>query len=87
MVFAPNMGGFETKDFNLKPVHVLRPATSTWPTKLRFQLQVVDGAVRGPAEKMKVAHMTTGIEEGNWKLVFENNRECYHCDSNHPDAS
>ena len=23
-------------------------------------------------EKMKVAHITTGIEEGNWKLVFEN---------------
>ena len=25
-----------------------------------------------------------GIEEGNWKLVMENNRECYHCGGSHP---
>ena len=24
------------------------------------------------------------VEEGNWKLVIENNRECYHCDG-HPE--
>ena len=27
------------------------------------------------------------IEEGNWKLTMENNRECYHCASNHPQLS
>lgn len=32
----------------------------------------------------KVAHETTIIENGNWKLVWENNRECYHCGGNHP---
>jgi len=32
----------------------------------------------------KVAHETTIIENGNWKLVWENNRECYHCGANHP---
>lgn len=32
----------------------------------------------------KVAHTSTIIEKGNWKLVWENNRECYHCSSNHP---
>ena len=32
----------------------------------------------------KVAHETSIIEEGNWKLVWENNRECYHCGGNHP---
>ncbi|MFV0301555.1 MAG: aromatic ring-hydroxylating oxygenase subunit alpha [Paracoccus sp. (in: a-proteobacteria)] len=32
----------------------------------------------------KVAHTTTTIEKGNWKLVWENNRECYHCSANHP---
>ena len=26
-------------------------------------------------------------EEGNWKLVWENNRECYHCASNHPELA
>ena len=33
----------------------------------------------------KVAHETTTIEKGNWKLVWENNRECYHCAANHPE--
>ena len=25
------------------------------------------------------------MEKGNWKLVWENNRECYHCAGNHPE--
>ena len=33
----------------------------------------------------KVAHETTIVERGNWKLVWENNRECYHCQANHPE--
>ncbi len=27
------------------------------------------------------------IEEGNWKLTMENNRECYHCAMNHPELT
>ena len=27
------------------------------------------------------------VETGNWKLTMENNRECYHCASNHPQLS
>ena len=33
----------------------------------------------------KVAHESTIIEKGNWKLVWENNRECYHCAGSHPE--
>jgi Rieske 2Fe-2S family protein len=33
---------------------------------------------------LKVAHQSAIVEQGNWKLVMENNRECYHCSSNHP---
>jgi len=33
----------------------------------------------------KIAHEMTIIEQGNWKLVWENNRECYHCAANHPE--
>ena len=33
----------------------------------------------------KVAFEADIIEEGNWKLVIENNRECYHCAANHPE--
>ena len=42
----------------------------------------------GPHEisKTKVAYQQQLIEEGNWKLVMENNRECYHCDG-HPELA
>ena len=33
----------------------------------------------------RVAHSSTIIEHGNWKLVMENNRECYHCRIAHPE--
>lgn len=33
----------------------------------------------------KVAFETTIVEHANWKLVWENNRECYHCAANHPE--
>ena len=32
----------------------------------------------------KVAFSSTIVENGNWKLVIENNRECYHCGGTHP---
>jgi Rieske 2Fe-2S family protein len=32
----------------------------------------------------KVAFSSTIVENGNWKLVIENNRECYHCGGSHP---
>ncbi|MDR3508537.1 MAG: Rieske 2Fe-2S domain-containing protein, partial [Caulobacteraceae bacterium] len=35
----------------------------------------------------KVAHEATLIERGNWKLVMENGRECYHCPGSHPELS
>ena len=33
----------------------------------------------------KVAHTERYTVAANWKLVFENNRECYHCDNAHPE--
>ncbi|MDZ5456206.1 aromatic ring-hydroxylating oxygenase subunit alpha [Azohydromonas lata] len=35
----------------------------------------------------KVAAQVELIEEGNWKLTMENNRECYHCVGNHPELT
>jgi len=32
----------------------------------------------------KVAKVVDYIAKANWKLVWENNRECYHCNANHP---
>ncbi len=36
--------------------------------------------------RTKVAASKDIVEDGNWKLVMENNRECYHCDG-HPELS
>lgn len=38
-------------------------------------------------ENAKVAYQSVTVEKSNWKLVWENNRECYHCLSNHPELS
>lgn len=36
--------------------------------------------------RTKIAYQQNIVEAGNWKLVMENNRECYHCDG-HPELA
>ena len=36
-------------------------------------------------ENTKLAVESNMYEKANWKLVLENNRECYHCAGNHPE--
>ena len=36
-------------------------------------------------DNTKLAVESTLIEKANWKLVLENNRECYHCEGSHPE--
>ncbi len=42
---------------------------------------------RTGSTEARVAFESTIVEEGNWKLVWENNRECYHCAGNHPELA
>ena len=35
----------------------------------------------------KIVKSVEVIERGNWKMTMENNRECYHCDGNHPELT
>jgi Rieske 2Fe-2S family protein len=37
------------------------------------------------ADKAKIAHVINYDVVSNWKLVYENNRECYHCAGGHPE--
>jgi len=37
--------------------------------------------------RTKVAAQIDLVEDGNWKLVMENNRECYHCEAGHPELT
>lgn len=36
-------------------------------------------------DKLKIVKEIDIVEKANWKLVVENNRECYHCNANHPE--
>ena len=44
------------------------------------------GPLLGPQgfRRAKVAQAVEYTIDANWKLVWENNRECYHCNANHP---
>jgi Rieske 2Fe-2S family protein len=35
-------------------------------------------------QRAKIAKVVDYDVEANWKIVWENNRECYHCNVNHP---
>ncbi len=35
----------------------------------------------------KIAWQEDIVEQGNWKLTMENNRECYHCVGSHPELT
>ncbi|MGF6981919.1 Rieske 2Fe-2S family protein [Paraburkholderia atlantica] len=37
--------------------------------------------------RTKIAYQMEIVENGNWKLVVENNRECYHCAGTHPELT
>ncbi|WP_084499972.1 aromatic ring-hydroxylating oxygenase subunit alpha [Brevibacterium album] len=37
--------------------------------------------------RTRVAHQEDLVENANWKLVMENNRECYHCEGAHPELT
>ncbi len=92
LLWAREMGeGFDASQYGLKPVHcrVLQgliyiclaqdaPDFDAFAELAQPYLEVHD------LENAKVAHETTIVENGNWKLVWENNRECYHCGGNHP---
>lgn len=54
------------------------PATDALETQAARYLAPHDPA------NLKVAYQSQIVEQANWKLVLENNRECYHCSSNHP---
>ena len=51
----------------------------------RVKADIADQIAIYDLDKCKVAVQDDLIEDANWKLVMENNRECYHCDAGHPE--
>ncbi|OAN79992.1 Rieske (2Fe-2S) protein [Sulfitobacter sp. EhC04] len=92
LLWAREMGpDFDPSKHGLKPVHCRdlqgliyicladdAPDFDTFAALAQPYLAVHD------LSDAKVAHETSIVEDGNWKLVWENNRECYHCGGNHP---
>src|SRR5690606_7313712 len=92
LLWASNMGpDFDPTQHGLKPVHLrnlkgliyvcLAPTAPDFDAFARMASPYLDVHDLNDA---KVAHTSTFIERANWKLVWENNRECYHCSANHP---
>ena len=51
----------------------------------RVKADIEDQIAIYDIERLKVVVQDNYIEDANWKLVMENNRECYHCDAGHPE--
>ncbi|AVH45358.1 aromatic ring-hydroxylating oxygenase subunit alpha [Agrobacterium tumefaciens] len=93
LLFARQMGdGFDKTGYDLATVAcevvegTIFVCLAENPTDFgRVRDQLVQYLVPHHLKDAKVAFETTIIEKGNWKLVWENNRECYHCAANHPE--
>ena len=85
---------FDRGCFGLKPVHVRSVAGLIYlclaehpPADFDDVAARIEPYLQAhQLRRTKVAAQHDLVEEGNWKLVMENNRECLHCDG-HPELS
>ena len=94
LIYNEHMGeGFDKSEHHLKPVHVGNIAglificLSDDPPADFVDMKKAMEPYIAPHRlaDCKVALQEDIIENGNWKLTMENNRECYHCVANHPE--
>ena len=93
LLFARNMGeDLDKASHSLKPVHcetfggyIFICLADQAPDFAPVKAMVEPYLARHKLGETKVAFESTIVEKGNWKLVWENNRECYHCAGNHPE--
>jgi Rieske 2Fe-2S family protein len=92
LIWANDMGPeFDPSRYGLHPVHLrllegllFICLADTPPDFEPFAERVAPYFAVHDLANARVAFTSTIIEKANWKLVWENNRECYHCSSNHP---
>jgi Rieske 2Fe-2S family protein len=95
LIAARDMGdGFDRSQHSLRPVHCASVGGYLWvclaevaPDFEAFAGQVEPYLRPHRLHEAKVAFESTIVEHANWKLVWENNRECYHCPVNHPELA
>ena len=92
--YAPHMGKAFDKDcYGLKPVTFKSIGGLIYICLSDNPLEDIAALEQAMVERLapydipnaKIAHQTDIVEDGNWKLTMENNRECYHCSANHPE--
>ncbi|QEU07311.1 aromatic ring-hydroxylating oxygenase subunit alpha [Paracoccus yeei] len=92
LLYARDMGDdFDASKFGLKPVHcvdlngmVFVCLAEVPPSIAELGKNLIPYLAPSGLADAKVAFSSTIVENGNWKLVIENNRECYHCGGSHP---
>lgn len=57
----------------------------TPPDIEKFRAEITPYIAPHAPRETKIVHESVIVEEANWKLVIENNRECYHCAGAHPE--
>ncbi len=93
LLAARDMGSsFDKTVYGLKPVHCASVGGYIWiclakvaPDFEPVRRQLEPYFLPHKLHETKVAFEYTIVENANWKLVWENNRECYHCAANHPE--
>ena len=82
---------FDASKYGLKPVHCVDLGGMIFICLAQIPPAINDLAANltryvapSAIADSKVAFSSTIVEKGNWKLVMENNRECYHCSGSHP---
>jgi Rieske 2Fe-2S family protein len=82
---------FDRSQFPLKTVHVRELAGLIYlsladsPPAFEPALEQIATVIQPQGfPKAKVAKTVDYLVRANWKLIWENNRECYHCNVNHP---
>jgi len=82
---------FDKSRYPLLPVHAVEVAGLVFvsfaadPPSFTAAAALLDSmATAQGLATAKVAHAIDYEVTANWKLVWENNRECYHCDVSHP---
>jgi glycine betaine catabolism A len=94
LIYNEHMGeDFDKRQHNLKPVHVGNIAglifvclSDNPPADFDDMKRAMEPYIAPHrVADCKVAIQEDIIENGNWKLTMENNRECYHCVANHPE--
>ncbi|MBV2143961.1 aromatic ring-hydroxylating dioxygenase subunit alpha [Falsochrobactrum sp. TDYN1] len=93
LLFARQVGpDFKPAEYGLKQLHCESIAGYIYiclaeeaPDFAAFRTMIEPYLAPHNIRDAKVAFESTIVEKGNWKLVWENNRECYHCAANHPE--